>query len=75
MTKRVKRSDRRRCGSWNGRTTADSTGSALIVFNTADRSSSAHMSFNLYGEVERDAADAVRLMSPSHDDHLISMFL
>tara|TARA_Y100000590_G_scaffold415019_1_gene512403 strand:- start:6624 stop:10700 length:4077 start_codon:yes stop_codon:yes gene_type:complete len=71
---RFKRSDRRRFGSGNGRTTADSTGSALIVFNTADRSSSAHMSFNLYGEVERDAADALRLMSHSRDNHLISMF-
>ena len=32
------------------------------------------MSFNLYGEVERDAADALRMMSHSRDDHLISMF-
>ena len=71
---KFKRGDRLAPAGGNGRSTVDSTGSALIAFNSADRSSSAHMSFNLHGQVDRDAADGVRLMPLSNQDHLVSMF-
>mgnify|MGYP002035186978 CR=1 FL=1 len=72
---RFKRKDRRkRFGWWSNRTAVDSAGSAVINFNSLELSSSAYMSFNLYGDLERDAADAVRLIPPSRDNHLTSMF-
>ena len=71
---KFKKNDRVMPGSGSARFTVDSTGSALIAFNSAGHSSSTYMSFDLYGQVGRDAADGLRLLPMFNQDHLISMF-